>query len=200
MKKKEEIIEVTEPDLSYGGAYTYADYLKWTIEERVELIKGKVFKMSPAPNVNHQRISSNIHGLLWSFLRNKSCQVFSAPFDVRLPRRSGNDEDIITVVQPDICVICDETKLDIRGCLGAPDIVVEILSPGNNAKDLRLKYEVYEEAGVREYWVVSPAEETFIIYSLVNGAFQPSRLFTNGDVIHSSVLPGFSLEIEEVFE
>jgi Uma2 family endonuclease len=122
---------VTEPDFSYGE-YTYADYLKWTIEERLELIKGKIFRMSPAPDRKHQELVANLHGYLWSFLREKTCKAFVAPFDVRLSRESQRDEDVITVVQPDVCVVCDHAKLDKRGCIGAPDIVIEVLSPSNN--------------------------------------------------------------------
>ena len=186
-------------DLDLNKLYTYADYFKWQFEERVELIKGRIFKMSPAPNSIHQRLSSDIHGQLWSFLKGKKCRVFSAPFDVRLPRKSKEDKDIITVLQPDICVICDLSKIDTKGCIGAPDIVVEILSPGNNATELKNKYEVYEESGVKEYWVVSPQNNTFIIYTLINGKYDASRLMVAGDVVTSSVLDGFLLDLSELF-
>src|SRR6478736_6826824 len=152
--------QLNEPDFDYAGIYTYADYLKWTIEERLELIKGKIFRMSPAPNRMHQALSMRIANPIYNLLRGQQCQVYTAPFDVRLPRKSLKDEDIITVVQPDICVICDPSKLDERGCIGAPDIVVEILSPSNNKKELKNKYEVYEESGVKEYWIVTPQERT----------------------------------------
>lgn len=191
--------EVKEPDMSYGGIYSYADYLQWTIEARYELIKGKVFKMSPAPSRAHQKLSMNISGQLWNFLRHKSCQVFSAPFDVRLPRKSKNDKDVITVVQPDVCVICDPKKLDDRGCIGAPDIVIEILSPGNNDKELRNKYEVYEESGVKEYWIISPQNKTFFRYTLVDDSYQASKLMISGDVIETPILPGFQLDLTELF-
>ena len=187
-------------DLDLNKVYTYADYFKWQFEERVELIKGRIFKMSPAPNSMHQRLSGDIYGQLWSFLKGKKCSAFSAPFDVRLPRKSKEDKDIITVLQPDICVICDLNKIDVKGCIGAPDIVVEILSPGNNATELKNKYEVYEESGVKEYWVVSPQNNTFIIYTLINGKYDASRLMVAGDVITSSVLDGFSLDLTELFE
>ena len=153
-------MEVNEPDFNYTGRYTYADYLQWTIEERLELIKGKIFRMSRGPDMRHQWISTKIFGPLWSALRNQRCRVFAAPFDVRLPRKSREDKDIITVLQPDLCVIFDQSKLDEKGCIGAPDIVVEILSPANNKKELKNKYEVYEESGVREYWIVSPQDKT----------------------------------------
>jgi len=156
--------------------------------------------MSPAPGNLHQRISSDLHGFLWSHLRGKECKVFSAPFDVRLPLKSIDDKDIITVLQPDICVICDLTKQDKRGYAGAPGIVVEILSPGNNVKELKNKYEIYEQAGVNEYWIVSPQNGTLVINTLVGGKYQPSRQMTFGDVIASTVLPGFSLNLSELFE
>ncbi len=194
-------IQVNEPDFNYTGIYTYADYLRWTVEERLELIKGRIFQMSPAPNMRHQWISSKISGPIWGALRGKSCRVFSAPFDVRLPRKSNRDEDIITVLQPDICVVCDPAKLDDKGCVGAPDIVVEILSPSNNKKELKNKYEVYEESGVKEYWIVSPQDKTFFRYLLdADGKYQPTHLLTSGDLVTTPVLPGFSLDLEEVFE
>lgn len=193
-------MQVSEPDISYGN-YTYADYLLWTIEERLELIKGKVFKMSPAPNTTHQRVSRRINIRLANFLEGRQCEVFAAPYDVRLPRKSKKDEDIITVVQPDICVICDPAKIDEKGCIGAPDIVVEILSPGNNKKELKNKYEVYEEAGVKEYWIIHPQEKTFFRYLLgADGRFYSEKLLTIGDEITTEVLPRFILSLDEVFE
>ena len=191
--------QFSEPDLSL--TYSYADYLRWTIEERFELIKGKAFKMTPAPARIHQGISIRISSELFHYLKNKSCEVFSAPFDVRLPRKSKEDRDIITVLQPDICVICDPSKLDDKGCIGAPDIVVEILSPGNNRKELKNKYEVYEEAGVKEYWIIHPQEKTFFKYTLDNaGKYQSSHLLTLGDEVSSNILPGFVLNLDEVFK
>jgi Uma2 family endonuclease len=186
--------------LDINGTYTYAEYLNWNFKERVELIKGKLFKMRPAPNRMHQGISSVIHNELYNHLKGKKCKVYSAPFDVRLASKTSDDKDIITVVQPDICVICDESKLDFKGCIGAPDIVVEILSPGNNAVELRNKYDVYEQAGVTEYWVVSPQDKTFLVYTLKNGSYSASRLMVSGDVVVSSALDGFSLNLTQVFD
>ncbi len=191
---------MTFADLDLNKTYTYADYFKWKFEERVELIKGKLFKMSPAPGNLHQQLSGDIYGHIWSFLRGSKCRVYSAPFDVRLPRKSNEDKDIITVLQPDICVVCDLSKLDDKGCMGAPEIVIEVLSPGNNSKELRNKYEVYEEAGVKEYWVVSPQNNTFIIYTLTDGRYHASRLMVAGDTVVSSVLPGFSLDLAALFD
>jgi len=187
-------------DLDISKTYTYADYLKWTFDERLELIKGKIFKMSPAPGSLHQRISQRITFKLSLYLVGKPCEIFAAPFDVRLPRKSKNDKDILTVVQPDICVICDVNKVDEKGCLGAPDLVVEILSPGNNKKELKNKYEVYEEAGVLEYWIIHPTEKTFFKYILTDGYFQSSRMLTIGDEVTTGVLPGFVLSLDDLFE
>ncbi len=202
MQSKEEIPGniVCEPDFEYGGLYSYADYLKWTIDERLELIKGKIFRMSPAPNNRHQYISNNLSGELNYYLKNKKCLLYAAPFDVRLPKKSKKNEDIFTVLQPDLCVVCDHSKLDFAGCIGAPDIVVEILSPSNNKKELKNKYQVYEEHGVKEYWVVSPQDKTFLSYILnAEGKFIPTRLMVGGDIYMTDILPGFELNLEDVF-
>jgi Uma2 family endonuclease len=134
-------------------------------------------------------VSGKIAGELYKYLKEKSIEVFIAPFDIRLPTMSLNDEDIYTVVQPDICVICDINKIDAKGCIGAPDIMVEILSPGNNRKELQNKYEIYEEAGVLEYWIIHPQEKTFLKYTLIDSIFQPSRLLTIGDEVTASYMP-----------
>ena len=189
-----------EPSTSYTGKYSYADYLTWELDEMVEIIKGRLFKMTAAPSRIHQKIAGKLHYHLYSFLTGSPCEVYIAPFDVRLPRVSPKDEDIYTVVQPDISVICDKEKLDEAGCLGAPDIIVEILSPGNNQKELQNKYEVYQESGVKEYWIIQPIEQTLLIYTLQNGRYVSSRLMTSGDVVTSSVLLGFSLDLEDFFK
>ncbi|MGM9479425.1 Uma2 family endonuclease [Pedobacter sp. GSP4] len=198
--------EIDEPvkqfnELDVSLIYSYASYLNWLFPERVELVKGKVFKMSPAPSRVHQEIAGNIFLKLGNFLDGKSCKVYSAPFDVRFPKGSKADKDVYTVLQPDICVICDKNKLDARGCIGAPDVVVEILSPGNTKMELLHKYKVYEEFGVKEYWVVSQSDQSILIYTLNDeGKFQPSKIFTLSEKIHSSVLPGFELALDDVFE
>ena len=186
-------------DLDLNKVYTYFDYLKWTFEERVELIKGKIFEMS-APSRIHQKIQFTIGGLLFNYLKDKDCEAYTAPFDVRIPRKLADDRDIITVLQPDACVICDRSKLDDKGCLGAPDIVVEILSPGNNKRDLKYKYEIYEEAGVKEYWVLDPVEKSMLCYTLADGQFVGSKFLYSGDVFQSHVLSGFSLDLDELFK
>ena len=187
-------------ELDLNKTYSYADYYSWDFPNRVELINGKVFEMTPAPSPLHQEVSGNIAFPINNFLKDKKCKVIFAPFDVRFPKKGIDDKSIFTVLQPDICVICDLTKIDRRGCMGAPDIVVEILSLGNNVKELKWKYEIYEEAGVKEYWIVSPQYQTVNIYTLLEGKYQNSRIMTIGDVITSSVLPGFTLDIAEIFK
>lgn len=187
-------MEVNEPDLSYGN-YSYADYLKWTMDE---IIKGRVYKLS-APKRVHQTISIRISSKIFNLLEGQKCKVYSAPFDVRLPVKSRKNEDIFTVVQPDICLICDPTKLDDAGCIGAPDLIIEILSKGNNKKELQNKYEVYEKSGVKEYWIVAPEGQFMQVNTLVNGKYQPSKLLTLGDEIITPILPGFILNLDDVF-
>ncbi len=191
--------KVEEPFSEYG-VYSYADYLTWQLDEMVELIKGKAFKSAAAaPRRIHQKISGNVFTKLHTYLKNKSCDVYGAPFDVRLPGKSTKNEDIFTVVQPDICVICDKSKLDEFGCIGAPDMIVEILSPGSNRKELQNKYEVYEESGVKEYWIIQPYELTLLIYTLVDNNYVSSKLFTFGDIVESKCIPGLKLDLEEIF-
>ncbi len=187
-------------DLDLNKTYTYADYLLWKFDERIELIKGRIFKMSPAPSTNHQKISLYLTLELGIFLRKSNCQLFTAPFDVRLPRKSQENENIITVLQPDLCIICDPNKIDQKGCLGAPDIVIEILSPGNNKKELENKFHVYEEASVKEYWIIHPNENTFFRYILNSeNKFTADRLLTSGSFVTTTILPEFKLDLEEMF-
>ena len=194
-----EDILVEEPSADYG--YTYADYLQWKIEERIELFKGRILKLS-APNRFHQQVSGALYFAIRLFLKNKKCKVYSAPFDVRLPvQNKKKDNEVTTVVQPDICVICDETKLDDRGCCGAPDLVIEILSSGNSQKEVRFKYDIYEEAGVLEYWLVNPVEQNLIVYSLDESAkFSGGKMYASGDIIHSTSINGLSIDMNEIFE
>lgn len=198
--KEEEIDRVKEPDMEYGN-YSYADYITWEMDEIVELIKGKVFRRAAAaPGMSHQQVSIRLSSALFTFLKGKSCQVFPAPFDVRLPGKSEENDKVTTVVQPDICVVCDETKLSESGCLGAPDLVVEILSRGNNKRDLKDKFEAYQIAEVKEYWIIHPIEQTLLINTLVNGSYRASRFFVTGDMVRSSAIEGFELDLAEIFD
>jgi Uma2 family endonuclease len=193
-------MKVEEPTELYG-TYTYADYLTGWLDERVELIKGKLYKMSPAPTSSHQRVAGELHLQIGNFLKRKKCKVFIAPFDVRLPQAGKENNEIKTVVQPDLCVICDSSKIDEKGCLGAPDWIIEILPKYTSAKDLSKKFEVYEQTGVKEYWVVDPTGETVLVYSInkmgkYEGFLKP---FISTDKISSTVLPDLVIDLAEVF-
>ena len=177
--------------------YSYSDYLLWKFEEQVELIKGKIFKMSPAPARKHQNISWNLTLILGNFFQNYPWKAFHAPFDVRLPSKSENK--IYTVVQPDICVICDLSKLDDKGCLGAPDLVIEILSPGNSDREMKDKFDLYEESGVKEYWIVQPEAKCVNIYVLANGRFITHSPFIASDTIKSQVFKDLEFPAEKIF-
>lgn len=198
IEAEEHDLLVEEPSANYG--YTYADYLKWKFEERLELFKGRIFKLS-APNRFHQEVSRNLLLHFGNYLQKKQCKVFAAPFDVRLPvQNRKKDNEITTVVQPDLCVICDPSKLDERGCCGAPDLVVEILSPGNSQKEVRLKFELYEEAGVKEYWVINPTEQNIVVYKLVERKFISERMYAPCDILPSYAIEGLQIDVSEIFE
>jgi Uma2 family endonuclease len=188
--------------LDFDKTYSYADYLTWKFQERLEIFKGKLFKMSPAPSTAHQKISMRLTGILYNNFNNHPCNLFAAPFDVRLldKKKSINDSEIFTVVQPDLCVICDENKLDQRGAFGAPDLVIEILSPGNSKKELKYKFDLYEEAGVLEYWIVNPEEKTFLIYVLRDNQFIGLHPLIEEDQIKSPLFPQLDFILEEIFK
>ena len=188
--------------LDLNGTYTYADYLTWKFDEFVELIKGKVLRPMSAPVPVHQQYSVNLTTEIRQFLKGKPCRVYAAPFDVRLTRsREGVDTQITTVVQPDICVICDLEKIDKRGCLGAPDWIIEIVSPGNLKHDTKTKYDLYEEAGVQEYWVVFPGEKTILTYVLdAHGRYQITAEYAEPGPMAVATLPGLAIEWREVFD
>jgi Uma2 family endonuclease len=151
--------------------FTYGDYRRWPDERRWELIGGEVYDMSPAPTRIHQATVVELARQIGNFLLDTPCEVYVAPFDVRLPRADEADDQVDTVVQPDIAVICDPQKLDDAGCRGAPDWIVEVLSPRTAAKDQRQKRDAYERAGVQEYWLVHPTDRTLMMYRLADGAY-----------------------------
>ena len=188
--------------LDLEGSYTYADYLIWQFQERVELIKGKIFKMSPAPSRKHQDISRNIMREMDGFFLKKQCKLYFAPFDVRLInfKKSTEDNQIISVVQPDLCVICDEEKLDDKGCIGAPDLIIEILSPGNSKKEMDIKFDLYQENGVREYWMVDPTEQAIYIYVLENGKFKGLKPLTTDNKLHSPTFEKLIFDVKNIFD
>ncbi|GHT29023.1 hypothetical protein FACS189432_07760 [Bacteroidia bacterium] len=155
--------------LSSSRLYTYADYLTWMDYKRRELIHGVVYELFSAPATIHAIVSTNLHFLLSWFVRKRKgkCKVFHAPFDVRLPKNGEvADDKIDTVVEPDICVICDPAKIDDKGCIGAPDLIVEVQSPSTRKRDLNEKLALYEFSGVKEYWTIDPPKKTLTIFLL----------------------------------
>jgi Uma2 family endonuclease len=180
--------------------YTYADYLTWDDDTRWELIEGVPYNMTPAPDSDHQTVSGELFGIIWLFLKKRQCRVFAAPFDVRLIEKSGvDDPEVKTVVQPDIVVICDEKKIDKGGCLGTPDIVVEILSPSTAYKDEGEKLKLYEKHGVKEYWIVNPEARYIMIYRLENSKYGKPEYLTENETLESRVLEGLRIELSEVW-
>jgi Uma2 family endonuclease len=197
-EKENDYIKVEEPDHSL--TYTYSDYLAWKFKERLELFRGKIFKMG-APNMNHQVVGGHLFNEFYKYLKGKTCRVFIAPFDVRLPiMNRKNDNEVTTVVQPDICIFCDPAKLDDRGACGAPDLAIETLSPGNRKEELRMKYEAYEEAGVKEYWIADPAKKAVLVFRLQpDGKFAIPTIYTAGDRLEALCVPGFTINVAEIF-
>lgn len=184
--------------LDLNRKYSYAEYLTWKFEEYVELIKGRIFKMTPGPSALHQQISSNLLEFFLVARHTTKCNVFHAPFDVRL-FPNLRDRDNFTVVQPDICVVCDRRKIDRRGCNGAPNLIVEILSPSTSKKDVQDKYDLYQEAGVNEYWIVIPEIKVVEVFVLVEGKYQLQRQYVEDDIIHVAIFNNMYLDLKSVF-
>jgi Uma2 family endonuclease len=177
--------------------FTYADYKEWELEEgeRFELLNGEAYAMS-APNTTHQAILGELFSQFHVFLRGKNCKAFPAPFDVRLFYRADENDD--TVVQPDIVIICDKNKIGPEGCRGAPELIVEILSPSNSAIEMQMKFELYREAGVREYWVIDPENTTLTVYLFQNNDIN-TKVYKYNDKVAVTVLPGLTISLEQVF-
>ena len=172
--------------------YTYEDWLKLDENIRAELVDGKIYMMA-APSRRHQSALSALHGQFWTFLRNKPCRVYPAPFSVRL----NKDEN--TVFEPDIVVVCDHSKLNDRGCEGAPDLIVEVLSPSTSGYDKYTKFYAYLRAGVREYWIVDPEDRTLTVHLLQDGVYVTDVYIIGGN-IEVKTLPGCEINLEEVFQ
>ena len=194
----EPITQFSQLDLS--KTYSYADYLTWKFDEFVELIRGKVMRPMAGASRRHQRYSVRMSSKIYNYVENSACEVFTAPFDVRLVKSGASgDQQIRTVVQPDILVVCDPGKLDERGCVGAPDWIIEIVSPGNTAHDTKTKFDLYEENGVREYWIVYPGLKTITAYVLDNEAYKLTSEYIEPGLMPVTTLPGLALEWAEIF-
>ena len=197
-----EITDISQ--LNPDGVYSYADYLTWKFTEFVELMRGKWVQMA-APKTRHQRISGQFARSLFIYLDKKPCEAFIAPFDVRLYDRKKSakaDKDIFTVIQPDLCVICDPDKIDERGCLGAPDFIIEILSDGNSKREMQTKYELYQEAGVLEYWIADPQHESIqqFVLNEKTEKYELLRMSVKPDFLASAVLSDLVVDLDEIFK
>jgi len=183
-------------DIDPNKIYTYEDYLMFSHDFRCEIIDGVVYDMAPAPNFGHQLISGDIFYAIYKYLKSKGgdCKVLSAPLDVFL--FADKDKKDKTIVQPDIAVICDKQKIEKRGIVGAPDIVVEILSPFTAKKDITLKFNKYQQAGVKEYWVVNPDSQVVQVFKLEDGKYFASS-YVEDDKIISYVLSGIDISPKE---
>ena len=195
IKKVEPVLNFSDLDLT--KQYSYSDYMLWQFQDRVELIKGFISKKSPAPNRSHQTVSQNVNFRILSFFEKHPCKVYAAPFDVRLPIKSKEKDS--TVVQPDLCIVCDESKLDEQGCNGAPDLIVEIISPNNKKHDLDTKFKLYEEAGVLEYWIIEPLEKMVLVYTLRDGIYIGLKPQIEGEIIESPLFPDLKVAVDDVF-
>ncbi|MHB8125119.1 MAG: Uma2 family endonuclease [Desulfitobacteriaceae bacterium] len=180
--------------------YTYADYLTWPEDERCEILDGVPY-MQSAPTWQHQSISRELMLQFGEYLRNKPCQVFAAPFDLRLPESEEKDEDVTNVTQPDIVVVCDTSKLKGTGYYGTPTLLIEITSPSTSKIDRLYKFNKYEKAGVREYWIVEPEVKIVSVFVLQNnGRYGRPDVYSEEDQIKVSVFPDLTIDLKPVFE
>ena len=189
------------PAVKDDRVYRYGDYRTWPDDERWELIDGVAYDMSPAPSTGHQAISTELVSAIRSFLGKGGCRVFAAPFDILLPDSPDQaDDDVPNVVQPDLAVICDPSKLRTFGCVGAPEWVIEILSPYTSRRDLAEKHALYERHGVKEYWVIDPGNRYVHVYLLGdNGRYLKPVLHVGAATVKSTVCAGFEIRLEELF-
>ncbi len=190
-------------NLDQNKRYSYADYLTWMDDVRRELFDGFIKLMTPAPSRRHQELSVNLTLQIGNYLLHKKCKLYHAPSDVRFPKDKENKDDkqVFTVLQPDIFVVCDLSKLDDSGCLGAPDMIVEIISPKNSKRDTHDKFEIYQKYGVREYWIVNPSDENVTVFVLDDQSkFQFVGMYAEDDKIPVNIFNGdFKVDLTEVF-
>ena len=191
---------MSHPAKTPDRTWTYADYCTWPEDERWELIDGVAYDMTPAPTRQHSLIAGSLFRQFGNFLEGKPCEAHIAPFDVRLPRGKEKDAEVVSVVQPDVVVVCDEKKLDDKGCRGAPDLVVEVLSPSTASKDHIRKKRLYEQHGVKEYWLVSPTDRILTIYRLgKNGEYGVPEVHGDSETVEVKRFPGLTIDLTRVF-
>jgi Uma2 family endonuclease len=187
--------ESAEPLYSSEQRYTYADYASWETEDRYELIDGRAYIIS-APSQAHQSIVGELHGQFWNYLKGKPCKVLLSPFDVCL---FGLGDDDYTVVQPDLIIVCEKSKLDGKRCNGAPDLAIEVLSPSSRTHDRLRKFNKYLEAGVREYWIVDP-DDKYLTAHVLNGEQYTTKMYDDSSNAPVFILDGFEINMSDVFD
>jgi len=191
-------------NLDFNKRYTFADYLTWLDDVRRELYDGFIKLMSPSPTLNHQRVLRKLTREVDDYLINKKCEVFFAPSDVRLPNNKDkkSDKQIYTVVQPDLYIVCNPQKLDQQGCLGAPDMIIEIVSPKNADHDIKYKYKIYEKHGVTEYWIVNPNDENVNVFILdEKSEYKLVGMYAGDDKIPVNIFDGkLKVDLTKVFD
>ncbi len=183
--------------------YTFADYLTWMDDKRRELIDGFINLMTPAPLRIHQEIAANLYLEIGNQLSDNPCKAYFAPFDIRLPNNPNEilDEQVYTVVQPDISIICDLTKLDKKGCIGPPDLIIEIISPATAKHDIENKYRLYEKHGVKEYWIVYPESKSVNVFLLnSSGKYQMVGMFADDSEVKVNIFNNVTIDLKEVFK
>jgi Uma2 family endonuclease len=196
------------PRYQSDEVFCYADYCDWPEDERWELIDGVAYDMCAAPSRRHQDFSAYLYLVFGNYLKGKTCRYYPAPFDVILTEEGMSSiDEARTVVQPDLSVICDPDKLIDQGCHGAPDLIVEILSPSTSKKDMDEKFHLYERFGVREYWIIDPAAEYIRQFTLQKDGrydkgvlIHPAAFGAKRIIVESLVLPGFTVNAKELFE
>ncbi|EGW39095.1 Uma2 family endonuclease [Desulfosporosinus sp. OT] len=192
---------MSEPAFSQTEYYNYTDYLSWANGKRCELIEGISIDMTPASSRMHQKVLGDLYNQFYNFLKDKPCEVYIAPFDVRLPSSGEQDETTSTVVQPDLVVVCDPNKLDDRGCKGAPDLIIEVLSPETAKKDLSAKLQLYERVGVSQYWVVHPLDKTVMVFFLdERDQYSKPSVFGEGEQMRVELLNELVIDFSTVFK
>ena len=188
-------------DRKTPNTYSYADYLQWPEEKLLELIEGAPYMMTPSPSRQHQKIVLELGRQFANFLKGKTCEVNIAPFDVRLSEKvTAKDDEVFTVVQPDLVVVCNKSKLDDRGCNGAPDLIIEVISPSNAAHDYITKMNLYEKSAVKEYWIVHPVDQIVMVYYLEDGKYGRPLIFDHKDKVDVKTVSELEIDLEQVFD
>lgn len=180
--------------------YCYREYAKLPSDKRYEIIEGILYAMVPSPSTQHQRVLGNLFFSIKSYLANNSCEVFCAPYDVLLPEKGEDADNVKTVVQPDILVVCDKAKLTEKHCTGAPDFIIEIVSPSSPSMDYVKKLHLYEKHKVREYWIVNYTRKEIMAYRLLeNGEYGEPEIYSGKEIV-AGIFEGLKIPLDVIFE